>query len=97
MPEYDWNQWKMTTFGFLFAGAIALMTTLVLGYRDEQGGIRPLPAGMHGNTSAYRVSLPNQSDVETCNAYAKRQAVGSVAGGAEYEAAYRSCMRQKGY
>ena len=97
MSENIWNQWKMTTLGLLFVGATALMTTLMLGHGGDQQAARPIRSMMHSNVSAGKVSMPSQSDVEACNAYARREAAAGVAGGARYEAAYRSCMRQRGY
>lgn len=97
MPENSWNPWKMTTLGLLFSGATVLMTTLVLEYRGDQQAARPIRSMMHSNVSANKVSMPSQSDVEACNAHAQRKAAAGVAGNAGYEAAYRSCMHQKGY
>ncbi len=92
MSETDWNPWKMTTFGLLLVGATALVTTLVVGYRDDHVDVKQTRAASHTNASPRKASVPSQIDVEACQAYAQQRS-----GDKTNQAAYRSCMRQKGY
>ncbi len=90
MSENVWHpwKWKMATVGLLLVGTAVLVTTLVMGYRNNTQEV-PMPrATTHS-------SVPNQIDVDVCNAYAQQRS-GAV-GDTEYQAAYRSCMRQKGH
>jgi hypothetical protein len=89
MSEIDWNPWKMTTFGFLLVGATALVTTLVMGYRDYHEDVKPTRATSHSTALVQKASVPSRIDVEACHAYAQQRAGD--------EDAYRICMRQKGY
>jgi hypothetical protein len=96
MSENIWHPWKMTTAGLLLVGATVLVTTLVMGYRNNPQEA-PMPrATIHSSGSVLKASVPSQIDVDTCNAYAQQRA-GAVGGETEYRAAYRSCMRQKGH
>ncbi len=133
MSETDWNPWKMTTFGLLLVGATALVTTLVMGYRDDREDVNQTGATSRATALVRKNSVPSQIDVEGCQAYAQQRTgdksmdmvkevtiggvvgAGTVATGgtiadggsgagkgaarhdAQYQAAYRSCMRQKGY
>ncbi len=97
MPENIWSSWQMTTVSILLAGTTVLVTTLVMGYRGTQWELTPSQPPMHSNAPARVVSVPSQMDVEACNAYARQRTGKSIADGSEYQAAYRSCMRQKGH
>ena len=152
MSENNWNPWKVTTISLLLVGATVLVTTLVMGNRNDPERGKPPMASTHSGVSMRKVSMPSQIDVDACNAYAQERAgskgmevvkdavVGGLvgagvgaAGGAiadggkgagkgagigglvgvtagtlyglnenkkndsEYQAAYRSCMHQKGY
>ena len=108
MSEIDWNPWKMTTFGLLLAGATALVTALVMGYRADREVVKQPGAASRANASARKASVQSQIDVEACQASAQQRAedkaIGTLYGlnnttrhDAQYQAAYRSCMRQKGY
>lgn len=95
MPENSWHPWKMTTVGLLLVGATVLVTTLVMGYRNNPQEA-PMPrAATHSSGSVLKASVPSQSDVDACKAYAQPRS-GAV-GDTEYRTAYRSCMRQRGY
>lgn len=95
MPENSWHPWRMTTVGLLLVGATVLVTTLVMGYRNNPQEA-PMPrATIHSSGSVRETSVPSQIDVDACIAYA-RQRSGAV-GDTEYRAAYRFCMRQKGH
>ena len=95
MPENIWNPWRMMALGLLLVGATVLVTTLVMGYRGAQWELTPSQPPMHSNAPARVVSVPSQMDVEACNAYARQRTGKSITDGSEYQAAYRSCMRQK--
>lgn len=108
MSETDWNPWKMTIFGLLLAGATALVTTLVMGYRADRENVKQTGAASRANASARKASVQSQIDVEACQASAQQRTedktIGTLYGlnnttrhDAQYQAAYRSCMRQKGY
>jgi len=124
VSETIWNAWKMTTFGLLLVGATALVTTLIMGYRDDREDVNQTGATSRANALVRKTSVPSQIDVEACQAYAQQRTgdktmdmakdvaivgpVGAAAGtlyglndtkrhDAKYQAAYRSCLRQKGY
>ena len=108
MSETIWNAWKMTTFSLLLVGATALVTTLVMGYRADREDVKQAGAASHANASARKASVQSQIDVEACQASAQQRAedkaIRTLYGlnnttlhDAQYQAAYRSCMRQKGY
>jgi hypothetical protein len=108
MTEADWNPWKMTTLGLLLAGVTALVTTLVMGYRADREDVKQGGAVSHANASVRKASVQSQVDVEACQASAQQRAedktIGTLYGlnnttrrDAQYQAAYRSCMRHKGY
>jgi len=73
MSETDWNPWKMTTFGLLLVGATALVTTLVMGYRDDREDVNQTGATSRANALVRKNSVPSQIDVEGCQAYAQQQ------------------------
>jgi len=108
MSETDWDPWKMTISGLLLAGTTALVTTLVMGYRADRENVEQTGAASRANASARKASVQSQIDVGACQAAAQQRAedktVGTLDGlhnttrrDAQYQAAYRSCMRQKGY
>src|SRR5438445_1221275 len=73
MSETDWNPWKMTTFGLLLVGATALVTTLVMGYRDDREDVNQTGATSRANALVRKTSVPSQIDVEACQAYASSE------------------------
>src|SRR2546428_7039950 len=73
MSETDWNPWKMTTFGLLLVGATALVTTLVMGYRDDREDVNQNGATSRANALVRKTLVPSQVDVETCQAYAQQR------------------------
>src|SRR3989442_5105834 len=73
MSETDWNPWKMTTFGLLLVGATALVTTLVMGYRDDHEDVNQTGATSRANALVRKTSVPSQIDVEACQAYAQQR------------------------
>ncbi len=108
MSETNWRPWKMTTFGLLLAGAMGLVTTLVMGYRADRENVKQTGAASRANASARKASVQSQIDVEACQASAQQRTEDKTTGtpyglndttrrDAQYQAAYRSCMRQKGY
>lgn len=94
MPENIWNPWRMMALGLLLVGATVLVMTLVMGYRGAQWELTPSQPPMYSNAPARAGSVPTRMDVDACNAYARQQ---SATGDAQYQTAYRVCMRQKGY
>ena len=74
MTETNWNPWKMITLSLLLVGATALVTTLVMGYRNDSESGKPPQVSTHSGTSMRKVSMPSQIDVDACNAYAQQRA-----------------------
>ncbi len=92
MSETIWNAWKMTTYSLLLVGATALVSTLVMGYRADRDDVKQTGAASRANESARKASVPSQLEVAACRAYSQQGTEDKA-----NQAAYRSCMRQKGY
>jgi len=112
MTDANRNPWKMTTIGLLLVGSTAMVTTVVLEYRSDQGDWNQMRTATYSNPSVRKLSTPSRIDVDACKSYAERQSssdsrdfdkglsIGASDGrkhDSNYQAAYRSCMREMGY
>jgi len=101
MNDTNWNPWKMTTISLLLVGSTAMVTTIVLEYRSDQGNSNQTRTATYSNSSVWKVSTPDRIKVDACKSYAEQQSSRNIRefgkGLSPYQAAYRSCMREMGY
>jgi hypothetical protein len=72
MAEDTWNLWKMTAVGMVLVVSIAVVTGLVVAGWSPKESVAPLSAPAQPLASGPRI--PDTTDVNACNQYAKAQA-----------------------
>jgi len=100
MTDTNWNPWRMTTISLLLVGSTAMVTTIVLEYRSEENNSNQIRTATFSSSSVWKVSTPSRKNVDACKSYAVQQSSSKsreFGKDSNYQAAYRSCMREMGY